>query len=127
MSGPPEDKRKDLRLPIELRVEYPQLNSFFADYARNISKGGTFIQTERPLPPGTRFHFRLTIPAREQPFALLGEVIWSRAEGEEPGMGIRFIYQSEEERLALEEAVELLMHENLGPALSKKLLQSTGA
>lgn len=127
MSGHPDERRKEHRLPIELRVEYPQLNSFFADYARNISKGGTFIQTERPLPPGTRFHFRLSIPSREQPFVLLGEVIWSRSEGEEPGMGIRFIYQSEEERRALEEAVELLMHESLGPTLSKKLLESSGA
>ena len=30
---------------ITLRVDYKRLNTFFADYTKNISKGGTFIRT----------------------------------------------------------------------------------
>src|SRR5690606_4678270 len=42
------DKRAHPRIPIELRVDYPKLNAFFADYTRNISKGGTFVRTAQP-------------------------------------------------------------------------------
>ena len=46
--------RQAVRAPIELKVDYKKLNSFFADYTKNISKGGTFIKTKKPLPIGTR-------------------------------------------------------------------------
>lgn len=121
-----EDKRQHFRIPIELRVDYPKLNAFFADYTRNISKGGTFIRTERPLPIGTRFIFRLAVPNLEAPFVLDGEVAWIRTEGDEPGMGIRFIYEDDEVRRRLEEVVERMMAESLGPALSGKLLGGKG-
>ena len=73
-SGP--EGRTHTRAPIELKVDYKKLNSFFADYTKNISKGGTFIKTKKPLPIGTRFLFKLTVPQRNDPFELLGEVVW---------------------------------------------------
>ena len=90
-SKPATEGRQHTRAPIELKVDYKKLNSFFADYTKNISKGGTFIKTRKPLPIGTRFLFKLTVPRRPEPFELLGEVVWSKGDGEEPGMGIRFI------------------------------------
>lgn len=114
--------RQHPRAPIELKVDYKKLNSFFADYTKNISKGGTFIKTKKPLPIGTRFLFKLTVPQREAPFELLGEVVWSNAEGEEPGMGIRFIYADERQRDDFEGVVEGLMSDSLGPDLTLRLL-----
>ncbi len=119
-SGP--DARQHTRAPIELKVDYKKLNSFFADYTKNISKGGTFIKTRKPLPIGTRFLFKLTVPRRPEPFELLGEVVWSKGDGEEPGMGIRFIYQDDGQRSAFESVVELLMADSLGSDLTGKLL-----
>lgn len=116
------DRRAHPRIPIELRVDYPKLNAFFADYARNISKGGTFVKTAQPLPVGTRFVFRLSVPTLNEPIVLAGEVAWIREEGDEPGMGIRFVYSSEEARLSIERLVEDLMAKNLGKALSARLL-----
>lgn len=81
-TGP--EHRQNGRAPIELKVDYKKLNSFFADYTKNISKGGTFIKTKKPLPIGTRFLFKLTVPHREAPFELLGEVVWSKADADEP-------------------------------------------
>src|SRR6516164_2182390 len=57
VTEPKTDGRTHPRAPIELKVDYKKLNSFFADYTRNISKGGTFIKTRKPLPVGTRFLF----------------------------------------------------------------------
>jgi type IV pilus assembly protein PilZ len=114
--------RQHARAPIELKVDYKKLNSFFADYTKNISKGGTFIKTKKPLPIGTRFLFKLTVPQREAPFELLGEVVWSKSDGEEPGMGIRFIYSGDRQRVDFESVVERLMSDSLGSDLTEKLL-----
>jgi type IV pilus assembly protein PilZ len=115
--------RDQARAPIELKVEYKKLNSFFADYTKNISKGGTFIKTKKTLPLGTRFLFRLTVPGRERPFELNGEVIHATASGEEAGMGIRFVWSDPRERNAFEALVESLMAQSLGPLLTSKLLR----
>lgn len=124
------DKRVDLRAPIELKVEYKKMNTFFADYTKNISKGGTFIKTDRPLPVGTEFLFKLTIPKREAPFELKGTVIWTNkpTEMQNPevaamGMGIRFLFQDDGERADFEAQVEVLMASSLGPELYTKLLK----
>lgn len=119
---PGAEGRNHNRAPIELKVDYKKLNSFFADYTKNISKGGTFIKTKKPLPIGTRFLFKLTIPQRPQPFELLGEVVWSKGDAEEPGMGIRFIYSDDAQRGEFEGVVERLMAESLGGELTQKLL-----
>lgn len=116
------DGRVHFRAPIELKVDYKKLNSFFADYTKNISKGGTFIKTKKPLPIGTRFLFKLSVPHRDQPFELLGEVVWSKGDGDEPGMGIRFIYGSDNQRGEFEAIVEQLMADSLGPDLTGRLL-----
>ncbi|HWN69111.1 MAG TPA: PilZ domain-containing protein, partial [Haliangium sp.] len=54
--------REHGRKPIELEVTYKRLNAFFSDYTKNISKGGTFIKTEKPLEVGTEFLFKLHVP-----------------------------------------------------------------
>ena len=105
------------------------MNTFFADYTKNISKGGTFIKTERPLPVGTEFIFKLALPKRSQPFELRGEVIWTNQPSEmqnpevqEMGMGIRFIFSSESERENFEAEVEQMMVASLGAHLYEKLI-----
>jgi type IV pilus assembly protein PilZ len=122
---PGPEGRQQPRAPIELKVDYKKMNSFFADYTKNISKGGTFIKTKKPLPIGTRFLFKLTVPRRDNPFELLGEVVWSSGEGEEPGMGIRFIYTNDTQRSDFEGVVEQLMMDSLGNDLAGKLLNKT--
>ncbi len=117
-----QEKRASPRAPIELRVDYKRLNSFFADYTRNIGRGGTFIATQKPLPLGTVFEFHITIPKLQSPIELRGEVSWVRGDGPEAGMGIRFVFEDEARRRAFEATVEQLMVESLGPVLSKKIL-----
>ena len=127
-----DDRRIHPRAPIELKVEYKKLNTFFADYTKNISKGGTFIRTRKPLDIGTEFLFRLSVPNLEEPLTIRGEVKWIVREGEppppgvdpdhEPGMGIRFIYADDSQRLAIEGSVEKLMISSLGPLLYAKLM-----
>ena len=116
------ERREHLRSPIELQVDYKKLNGFFADYTKNISNGGTFIKTHKPLPPGTRFLFRLIVPGRPEPFELAGVVVHADANGSEAGMGIRFVWSEDAKRREFESAVEELMRVSLGPVVAKKLL-----
>jgi type IV pilus assembly protein PilZ len=128
VSTPPSsERRRDVRAPIELQVEYKRLNSFFADYTRNISRDGMFIKTQKPLGIGTEFVFKLQVPQLDAPLELHGRVQWTvkpeQANAEqEPGMGIGFIYESETERQRVVAVVEKLMVKSLGKALYNKLV-----
>lgn len=116
-----------MRAPIELKVEYKRVNTFFADYTKNISRGGTFIATERPLPVDTEFVFALGVPNLDQPLRLRGKVIWltpvaDASPANPAGMGIEFQYRDDEERREKEAAVERLLANELGEELATKLL-----
>lgn len=127
-----DESREERRSPIILKVEYKRLNTFFYDYTKNISKGGTFIKTDRPLEVGTMFRFHLTVPVSSEPIELRGEVRWVVRPGEreagdlpagdeEAGMGIRFVYADPEERARLESTVEQMMVKSLGQVAYARL------
>ena len=120
------ERRAETRRPIELKVEYKRLNTFFADYTKNISRGGTFIKTARPLPVGTEFLFKLFIPGRKDPLTIHGEVqrIVSEAEsdGDGQGMAIKFVYREGDPQAEIARTVEAIMSDSLGPRLYSKLM-----
>jgi type IV pilus assembly protein PilZ len=129
--GMSDERRDEDRAPIKLEVQYKRLNTFFADYTRNISKGGTFIRTTRPLDIGTEFVFVLVLPEANggggARLELTGVVKWIVAEAEateaQPaGMGIRFAFDDDQRQQRLELLVAELMQASLGTNLTSKLL-----
>lgn len=128
MSAPTDDDRRgNLRESIELVVRYQRMNTFFADYAKNISRGGTFVATLEPLPPDTEFLFLLAVPELAEPLQLRAKVMWTTspqaATKEHPaGMGIQFQYHDAEERRRTEALIEGLMVDQLGPRHATLLL-----
>lgn len=101
---------------------------FFADYARNISKGGTFIATRHALDPGTEFHFALVVPAFDSPLVLIGRVLWrvlpqDATDINPAGMGIEFQYADQNARATVSRMVEAAMKEELGPDITSMLLR----
>jgi len=88
------ESRLEGRLPMRILVEYESMEDFLVDYTANVSIGGMFIQTTRPLEVGTRFRLRIAIPGRKQPIATTATVCWT-LEGVKQGplnagMGIVF-------------------------------------
>jgi len=126
VSDEASDRRRENRAPIELKVEYKRLNSFFADYTKNISRGGTFIRTSKPLDIGTGFVFKLVVPKLLEPLALKGRVQWvirpDDPDGRDPGMGIGFVYETEAESDLIASIVERLMVDSLGQVIFGKLV-----
>lgn len=125
----PSERRAESRRPIELKVEYKRLNTFFADYTKNISRGGTFIKTSRPLPVGTEFLFKLFVPNRDEPLTIHGEVqrIIDESSGDEPGMAIRFVYREGDPQAEIARIVEGMMTASLGPRLYARLMEASSS
>jgi len=108
------DQRKDDRVQSEIRVEYRTVGSFLSDYALNISKGGLFIHTENPLPPGTMVRIVFSLPGVPLLFDLSGRVKWSQSDFDDddpPGMGVEFVQVSEKVRRRIENHVDELLKE----------------
>lgn len=122
-----DDRRRATRESIELVVRYQRVNAFFADYAKNISRGGTFVATAEPLPPNTEFVLSLAVPELEEPLQLRAKVMWTTApevasKVHPAGMGIQFQYRDAEERSRVEALVERLIIDQLGQRHADRLL-----
>jgi uncharacterized protein (TIGR02266 family) len=94
-----DDKRKHVRVPLRLLVEYEDAEDFIGDYTENLSAGGTFIHTSRLLQRDTRVQLVLSFPGLLQPIALEGIVRWSRR-GKQPGIGLELVPNRDFEKLA---------------------------
>jgi type IV pilus assembly protein PilZ len=81
----------------------------------NISELGIFVRTEEPLQVGTRLTLRFTPPNLHAPFVLVGQVQWVNpvrvlAENPNPGMGIRFVDLTPEDREQLVETIRTIAY-----------------
>ncbi len=89
-----KDHRRHKRHSVILKVDYRDVDKFFTDFAENLSKGGMFISTPRPLKPGTSIVLEFSLPDSSIKVKTRGEVIWVRSKPKSPkekrGMGIKF-------------------------------------
>ena len=68
--------------------------------------------------------FALSVPSLSEAVQITGEVQWISPgdAGNEAGMGIRFLFAADEERIRLERLVEGLMEHSLGRDVTRGLL-----
>ncbi len=90
-----ENRRRAPRLQHELPVAYRSVGSFITDWATNISRGGVFINSRKPLPVGTVVKLIIQLPGTGFPFDISGRVTrvaeWDNHVNDAPGMAIEFI------------------------------------
>jgi uncharacterized protein (TIGR02266 family) len=92
----PEDRRRSPRVASRVRVKlrFSDVEHFRDLYTNDISRGGIFVVSDDPRPPGTPVEVVLQPPGEPEGFVLRGEV--TRAvepgaqSGERAGMGVRF-------------------------------------
>jgi len=117
MTEGPENRRRSRRLEHELPVAYRTVGSFLTDWAINISQGGMFINSRKPLPLGTEVEILIQLPTTESPIGLNGKVsrVVPVADGGTvaPGMGIEFTDLDPSKREQLDSLVTRL-HRALG-------------
>lgn len=81
-----DNKRQYDRFPIRLRVGFDKDGERVAAVSRDISLGGMFIETDRPLPYGTQVILEVALPSLPAPAQIQATVRWVGAEG----MGVQF-------------------------------------
>jgi uncharacterized protein (TIGR02266 family) len=107
-----ENKRRATRLYHEIPVAYRSVGSFLTDWATNISHGGLFINTRKPLPVGTAVKILIQLPGASFPFQLSGRVAriteFDNRANMVPGMGIEFTDVDDPKRRDIESFVDRL-------------------
>src|SRR5262245_43737441 len=94
-----QDTRKDPRakvLSMTVRYKSATVDEFIEHHSHDVSRGGIFIKTPSPFPPGTLLKFEIRIQDEQSVLAGVGRVVWKResneATGDLPaGMGVKFI------------------------------------
>src|SRR5580704_17528756 len=108
-----EDTRKDRRAKIvSLNVRYKSatVDEFIENHSHDVSKGGLFIKTPTPFPPGTLIKFEIRIANDRAVIMGVGRVVWKRepsqAAGDRPaGMGVKFIKIDDSSRQLIDRVV----------------------
>lgn len=86
-----KEQRQHPRNEILLKVEYPEMEDFLHDYTENISKGGTFIYSEKSWNSGDLISIALSFPGLLKPIVIEAEVVWVRRDVN-PGIGVKFLF-----------------------------------
>jgi uncharacterized protein (TIGR02266 family) len=110
---PPEvlDRRRAPRVEIETDIGFMSDTNFFTGFSGDISEGGLFVATYRPLDIGTRITLSFVLPGGHQ-ITADGRVAWVRATDDPdsdvmPGMGVAFETVSDGGQAVIEEFVRL--------------------
>jgi len=99
----PRLRRKSPRIPKVLTLSFKSKAGFIKAFSENISTGGMFIKTTKPLIIGESFILKLKLLDASVTLKIDCEVSWNQTETSDPvkqplGMGIKFIEISPEDR-----------------------------
>jgi len=100
------ERRAHFRFATHLEVRFETGDQLRTACLGNISEGGIFVATERPLPAGTALRLSIVVP--EGGVEMAGRVAWVRPSSSPngaAGMGVRFEELSLEQREQIAEVV----------------------
>src|SRR3972149_7512994 len=104
------ERRMHVRFPVNLSVRYYEdVTEPSADFILNISMGGVFIMTERPLAKGARISMDFEIPPKIRYLGRFqGEVVGVNTDNPAypKGMFVKFVNAGEKELKRLEDFLE---------------------
>ncbi len=108
------ERRIAERVPVTWSVDCETDDTFLYASITNISQLGIFVATHEPLEIGTRLTLRFAPPGHES-FVLQGVVQWINpvrvlGENRNPGMGIRFVDITSDDRERLVEAIHTIAY-----------------
>ncbi|MDQ2647230.1 MAG: TIGR02266 family protein, partial [Myxococcota bacterium] len=109
-----QDTRKDPRakvLTMTVRYKSATLDEFIEHHSYDVSRGGMFIKTPSPFPPGTLLKFEVKIADEQRLMQGVGRVVWKREANDSndsrpAGMGVKFIKIDDESRRTIERLVD---------------------
>jgi uncharacterized protein (TIGR02266 family) len=84
------EKRQHPRIPVALTVTYASRGDLKIDLATDLSPGGLFVRTDKPLAVGTEIDLSVVIGPKGPRISVNGKVSWCRENEPNRGMGIQF-------------------------------------
>jgi uncharacterized protein (TIGR02266 family) len=103
------EMRKDRRAPASLKVKYKSatVDDFIEQFGTDVSRGGIFIKTKKPLEAGALLKFEFQLQDGSAVLHGVGRVAWRRVEQQArpdlpAGMGIKFFKLSDHSRVVVE-------------------------
>ena len=102
----PKLRRQDPRMPKVLSLSFKSSEGLKKAFSEDMSCGGIFVKTQKPLPKGEEFVLKLQLPDDPEALRIGCKVSWSRTETDDlaklsPGMGIEFVEISPKDRQRL--------------------------
>lgn len=109
------NRRSADRFDVVWSVDCEAEDTFLYASITNISELGIFVRTNQPLQIGTRLTLRFRVPASREEFVLTGQVQWVNplkvlAENLNPGMGVRFVDLTPEDRERIVETIHTICY-----------------
>lgn len=98
------DRRIHPRINVSIEIFFDLGMESFTEFTINLSPGGLYVKTNRPLDIGSIITAKFALPGFDHSFNIQGKVVWKKTyENEEgpPGMGIEFIDQTRENEAVL--------------------------
>jgi uncharacterized protein (TIGR02266 family) len=110
-----QDTRKDRRVKIHIlsvRYKSATVDEFIEHHAHDVSRGGIYIKTADPFPPGTLLKFEIRLASDQAVIAGVGRVVWKRDAGASSsvrpaGMGVKFIKIDEPSKAVIDRLVNV--------------------
>ena len=104
------------RITKTLSLNFKDGHAFIEAYTGNISNGGLFIKTAKPLKQGEQFLLKLQLPGLPEPMKIKSEVAWAKTQTEgkdkaPAGMGVRFCEVDQKDREIINQYLEGLVAE----------------
>ncbi len=109
---PDEDRRRHRRLTLIREIEYEVKGGKVQKRLADLSVGGMFIDTQKPLQPGSILTVRVRLPNYHEPVVATAEVKYAH---EGIGMGVQFLDLKPEDREKIEKLVEKLYSQIMPP------------
>ena len=81
-----EGRRKHVRKPFLMAVDYSTQDHVYKDFIQDISTGGVFIQTHMPFAVGQEVSLTFPLPDYKKHVKIVGEVVRSTMQG----VGVKF-------------------------------------
>jgi uncharacterized protein (TIGR02266 family) len=110
------ERRIQERVELEVDIGLHSATQFYTGLSNDISEGGLFISTVRPLPVGSELMISFVLPGGHA-VTTRGRVAWlstPRDDESRPGMGVRFVRLEPEHRAAIDKFLKYrpaMLHE----------------
>ncbi len=112
--------RKSPRYIVSIRVTFKSEEQFIQEYTKDISNGGIFVATDKPLPMESKVELVLSLPNFPKVVKVIGEIVHIfnieqvklLDHNRVPGMGVQFLEFEEDGQQVLEEYFKSLSKEH---------------